>query len=380
MAGMTEGRREGGRCWYGYILPNLKRCSPGGSATLTCQVLASTFVRSWDSIQSDHEPTTCTRPGQCISAACASLVRACGPAKPSPTFTEQDDSWSIYRNVVSTSVSIWSRLCLRAATTFSAARTSSSVRTLTSDRSRSAGSKCFLPPRADQRTARQTRAPQHTQESAGAPHFGAILVWRRSFSARESTAYSELSVNDDASAPCPPRSWIRCTGCNAGRASAVRALATRTAAAESHPYPLIPPRWREALKSKWRETGVPSESLELRHSDPSSCAFLANSKSPGPLRLTLAPSLWPLRSRAVAGVSQRVRVGLGPVLAFRRFPARAPSPPAAAAAAWRGRVGRVGKCVWSKGANHNQLEREPLGHLGMSRGDGRGACERTWSS
>jgi hypothetical protein len=27
-----------------------------------------------------------------------------------------------------------------------------------------------------------------------------------------------------------------------------------------------------------------------------------------------------------------------------------------------------------------QLEREPLGHLGMSRGDGRGACERTWSS
>jgi hypothetical protein len=38
----------------------------------------------------------------------------------------------------------------------------------------------------------------------------------------------------------------------------------------------------------------------------------------------------PLRSRAVAGVSQRVHVGLGPVLA-----SRAPSPPAAAAAAWR---------------------------------------------
>ena len=43
----------------------------------------------------------------------------------------------------------------------------------------------------------------------------------------------------------------------------------------------------------------------------------------------------PLRSRAVAGVSQRVRVGLGPVLASRAL-----SPPAAAAAALRGR-GRV---------------------------------------
>ena len=43
----------------------------------------------------------------------------------------------------------------------------------------------------------------------------------------------------------------------------------------------------------------------------------------------------PLRRRAVAGVSQRVRVGLGPVLA-----SRAPSPPAAAASVWRG-LGRV---------------------------------------
>ena len=42
-----------------------------------------------------------------------------------------------------------------------------------------------------------------------------------------------------------------------------------------------------------------------------------------------------LRSDTVAGVSQRVCVSLGPVLA-----SRAPSPPAAAAAAWRGR-GRV---------------------------------------
>ena len=48
-----------------------------------------------------------------------------------------------------------------------------------------------------------------------------------------------------------------------------------------------------------------------------------------------------LRSRAVAGVSQRVRVGLGPVLA-----SRAPSPTAAAAAAWQGR-GRVPIAGWS---------------------------------
>jgi hypothetical protein len=42
----------------------------------------------------------------------------------------------------------------------------------------------------------------------------------------------------------------------------------------------------------------------------------------------------PLHSRAVAGVSQHVSVGLGSVLV-----SRAPSPPAAAAAAWRGRDG-----------------------------------------
>jgi hypothetical protein len=57
----------------------------------------------------------------------------------------------------------------------------------------------------------------------------------------------------------------------------------------------------------------------------------------------------PLRSLAVAGVSQRVRVGLAPLLA-----SRAPSPPAAAAAAWRGwgRVrgrGRVHIAGWSLG-------------------------------
>ena len=45
-----------------------------------------------------------------------------------------------------------------------------------------------------------------------------------------------------------------------------------------------------------------------------------------------------LRSRAVAGVSQRVCVGLKPVLA-----SCAPSPPAAAAAAWQGR-GLVPHC------------------------------------
>ena len=50
-----------------------------------------------------------------------------------------------------------------------------------------------------------------------------------------------------------------------------------------------------------------------------------------------------LRSRAMAGVSQRVCVGLGPVLA-----SHAPSPPAAAAASWRGR-GRVPIAGWSCG-------------------------------
>jgi hypothetical protein len=49
----------------------------------------------------------------------------------------------------------------------------------------------------------------------------------------------------------------------------------------------------------------------------------------------------PLRSRGVAGMSQRFRVSLGPVLAFR-----APSPPVAASAAWRGR-GRVPIAGWS---------------------------------
>ena len=51
----------------------------------------------------------------------------------------------------------------------------------------------------------------------------------------------------------------------------------------------------------------------------------------------------PLRSRAVAGVSLHVCIGLGPVLA-----SHAPSQPAAAAAAWRGR-GRVPIAGWSCG-------------------------------
>ena len=51
----------------------------------------------------------------------------------------------------------------------------------------------------------------------------------------------------------------------------------------------------------------------------------------------------PLRSRAVAGVSLHVCVGLGPVLA-----SHAPSPPAAAAAVWRG-LGRVPIAGWSCG-------------------------------
>ncbi len=49
----------------------------------------------------------------------------------------------------------------------------------------------------------------------------------------------------------------------------------------------------------------------------------------------------PLRSRDVEGVSQCVRVCLGPVLA-----SRVPSPPAAAAAAWRG-LGLVPIAGWS---------------------------------
>jgi hypothetical protein len=67
----------------------------------------------------------------------------------------------------------------------------------------------------------------------------------------------------------------------------------------------------------------------------------------------------PLRSRAVAGVSQRFRVSLGPVLA-----SRAMSPTAAAAAAWRGR-GRVPIAEWS------------LGGVGPGRGL-RGVRRRGW--
>ena len=69
----------------------------------------------------------------------------------------------------------------------------------------------------------------------------------------------------------------------------------------------------------------------------------------------------PLRSRAVAGMSQRVRVGLGPVLAFR-----APSPPAAA---WRGR-GRVPIAGWSLGG---------VGPDRGLRGGGRGGWCEEWA-
>ena len=70
------------------------------------------------------------------------------------------------------------------------------------------------------------------------------------------------------------------------------------------------------------------------------------------------------RSRAVVGMSQRVRVGLGPVLA-----SRAPSPPAAAAAAWRGR-GRV------------PIAGLRLGGVGQDRGlrgGGRRGCCAEWA-
>jgi hypothetical protein len=69
----------------------------------------------------------------------------------------------------------------------------------------------------------------------------------------------------------------------------------------------------------------------------------------------------PLRSRAVAGVSQRVCVGLGSVLA-----SHASSPPAAAAAAWRGR-GRVPIAGWSHGGVGPER--------GLRGGGRRGWCE-----
>ena len=69
----------------------------------------------------------------------------------------------------------------------------------------------------------------------------------------------------------------------------------------------------------------------------------------------------PLRSRAVAGVSLHVCVGLGPVLA-----SHAPSPPAAAAAAWRGR-GRVPIAGWSCGGVGPER--------GLRGGGRRGWCE-----
>jgi hypothetical protein len=64
----------------------------------------------------------------------------------------------------------------------------------------------------------------------------------------------------------------------------------------------------------------------------------------------------------VAALSQRVCIGLGPVLA-----SRAPSRPAATAAAWLGR-GRVPNAGWS------------LGRVGPDRGlrgEGRGGCVRS---
>jgi hypothetical protein len=67
----------------------------------------------------------------------------------------------------------------------------------------------------------------------------------------------------------------------------------------------------------------------------------------------------PLCSRAVTGVSQRIRVGLRPFLA-----SRASSPLATAAAAWRGR-GRVPIAGWC------------LGRVGPDRGL-RGGGRREW--
>jgi hypothetical protein len=69
----------------------------------------------------------------------------------------------------------------------------------------------------------------------------------------------------------------------------------------------------------------------------------------------------PLRSRAVAGVSQHVCVCLGPVLA-----SHAPSPPATAAAAWRER-GRVPIAGWSYGGVGQER--------GLLGGGRRGWCE-----
>jgi hypothetical protein len=72
----------------------------------------------------------------------------------------------------------------------------------------------------------------------------------------------------------------------------------------------------------------------------------------------------PLHSRDVAGVSLQVCVGLGPVLA-----SHAPSPPAAATAAWRGR-GRVHITGWScVGVGPER------GLRGGGRSGGRGWCE-----
>jgi hypothetical protein len=70
----------------------------------------------------------------------------------------------------------------------------------------------------------------------------------------------------------------------------------------------------------------------------------------------------PLRSRSVAGVLQYVNVCLGPVLV-----SRAPSPPAADAADWRGR-GRVPIAGWSLGGEQRW---HPLGRQSM------GPCHRT---
>jgi hypothetical protein len=38
--------------------------------------------------------------------------------------------------------------------------------------------------------------------------------------------------------------------------------------------------------------------------------------------------------------------------------------------------GRVEKSVWSKGKLITKSQRKPMSHLGLSRGDGRGACKR----
>ncbi len=89
----------------------------------------------------------------------------------------------------------------------------------------------------------------------------------------------------------------------------------------------------------------------------------------------------PLHIRSAAKMSPHIRIGPEPVLT-----AHARSPPAKKGQSCEG-AELVGvlvaetihpACMCEGGGRWGEkLEREPLGHLGVSRGDGRGACERT---